>query len=150
MYTVRVWNQCRLKWQKQTTCIFAKIMCNLTCVSNESIPLQWQCHKEQVVSRYDAVHNISPIVKYILTCMWLGLASEQRIRIPIFIYYKSVVLQECIPLGCVPPAAVAVPVGGVVSARAGVVCPGGVCPGELPGGCLPATTLHCGQNDRHM
>ena len=62
--------------------------------------------------------------------------------------------QECIPVGCVPSAAVAVCGGGGEG-----VCPGGcVCPGEgcvcpgvcLPRGCLPraGVTPPCEQNDR--
>ena len=49
-------------------------------------------------------------------------------------YYEIIPEQECIPVGCVPSAAVAVSWG---------VCPGGVClvfPGDgvWPGGCLPS------------
>ena len=44
--------------------------------------------------------------------------------------YQHISKQECIPVGCVPSAAVAV--GGGWGCLEGV-CPGGVC----PGGCLP-------------
>ena len=53
--------------------------------------------------------------------------------------------QECIPVGCVPSAAVAVCRGGAWSLSGGCL-PGGVCPGAgvsargrgcLTGGCLP-------------
>ena len=44
---------------------------------------------------------------------------------------RCILSQECIPVGCVPSAAVAVGGGGVV-----------VCPGGLPGGgCLPHSPL---------
>ena len=45
--------------------------------------------------------------------------------------------QECIPVGCVPPAAVTVCRGGCLPG--GGSAQGGVCPegGCLPGGCLP-------------
>ena len=52
-------------------------------------------------------------------------------------------LQECIPVGCLPSAAVAVSGGWGGVVRLGGGCwprgclPGGVCPGGLPGGCLP-------------
>ena len=46
---------------------------------------------------------------------------------------KNIKEQECIPVGCVPSAVVAISGGG------GGVCPGGYLPGGecLPGGCLP-------------
>ena len=61
--------------------------------------------------------------------------------------------QQCIPVGCVPSAAVAVCWG------EGGVCPGGVCLGQVvssrvgvgvcPGGCVCQTPPH-EQNDRHL
>ena len=76
---------------------------------------------------------------------------------------KSEKKQECIPVGCVPSAAVAVCWGGVC--LGGGVCPGvsaqgGVCPGgclhrgvSAQGVCIPACTgpdTPCGQNDRQV
>ena len=71
--------------------------------------------------------------------------------------------QECIPVGCVPSAAVAVCPGvsaqGSVSARGvsvqggvcwGGVCWEGVCPGVSAQGVCVCTPPHCGQNSWHM
>ena len=53
--------------------------------------------------------------------------------VAIAVCYPKILKQECIPVGCVPSAAVAVCWGGGVSAQWGVCLEGGVC----PGGCLP-------------
>ena len=53
--------------------------------------------------------------------------------------------QECIPVGCIPPASVAV--SGGWGCLPGDVSPGGVCPGGVClGGCLPHPTPR-GQTD---
>ena len=49
-------------------------------------------------------------------------------------FHERIAEQECIPVGCVPSATVAVCPGGGVFPGAGDVCPGGVC---LPGECTP-------------
>ena len=59
--------------------------------------------------------------------------------------FTCIFLQECIPLGCVPPASVAI--GG--SAGRGCLPSEGVCPESVcPGGCLPGGVHHpVKQND---
>ena len=57
-------------------------------------------------------------------------------------HFSNIYKQECIPVGCLPSAAVGVCWGGVVClggvCLGGSGCPGDVCPrGCLPGGCLP-------------
>ena len=59
----------------------------------------------------------------------------------IFPYKLTFLLQECIPVGCIPSTAVAVLMVFAWGGRClhtGGVCLGGVCPGGcLPTGCLP-------------
>ena len=63
------------------------------------------------------------------------------------------VIQECIPVGCVPSAAVAVCPGGGLPWGEGGLCPEVSARGEE--GCLPRgdvwqTSPPCGQNDKRL
>ena len=48
----------------------------------------------------------------------------------------NIIIQECIPVGCVPPAQRPLGVSGPGGLCLGGLCLGNVFPGGLPGGCL--------------
>ena len=83
------------------------------------------CSFSQTSPSFDSLTKNSPIVK---------VASKS-------------VKQECIPVGCVPSAAMA-SAGGGGSTRVGVSGQGGVCLGVSARGCLPNTPR--GQNDKRV
>ena len=98
-------------------------------------------------------NNSQNFMRKLALNQWGKSTSHQNNRSESFLQLRDIltmlkIKQECIPVGCVPSAAVAVSGGGVcpgdlttgVSAQGGGVCPGrgAVCPwGYLPAGCTP-------------
>ena len=101
----------------------------------------WRC---QIINREDKQMFQDFFLLKVLHLRWLR--------------YECMCKQECIPVGCIPSAAVAIWGGGCLSRWS--VCPGGV---SAQGGCLPRGVSargcvsaqgdkppHCEQNDRQL
>ena len=65
----------------------------------------------------------------------IGFKMRRKITEKLRFFRENIFEQECIPLGCIPSTAVAVPGGGCLPAR---------------GGCLPARPPPREQNQRHV
>ena len=84
------------------------------------------------INRHDITHNTSSVIFEVRQIFFIEMASLVAIlvffRIPRTHKFVRKPKQECIPVGCVPPASVA-------------ISGGGVCPGRV------STTHPCGQTD---
>ena len=68
----------------------------------------------------------------ILPTSWIELCSNLNGNSPTSCYLQAFLQQECIPVGCVPPAAVVVRGGGLPQCMLEYTSPSGCGPGEPP------------------